>query len=406
MVEEVLIMGINNQLYIPKTITVGFQARPGTFTGMLGYVIYTDHKGVLRKENSWQSWRDKNIASLTFENTPQTGFTFNKGIQRDGHWGSGRSVIRVYDQRNFEFEISVDNLIGILMHADVSKRDITEPCIFAWNYNELILLPTNSVEYTESVKHTTKQLTNVNPKELVVGYTYNIKRNNQTKVVYLGHLPTYGSKFTRNNQEQVIATQHVKKGKKHIFIDEAENTIYTSDPKTFIADVVSHEVHPNLPSMMDFYYSNIESQPINGLILRPHIKDCYYVSLNIEGEFVCLYIHLSRTANGKTDLSASIEKYIKYEDGLIKNSIKPQYRSYFSVGSDGYNPTSLHDNHKIITSFVKDMKKAVEDVEFKYDYTGRTNIVTEKLKEVYSNYNAGVLCYILEDGKTSIQSIN
>lgn len=63
-------MGMHNTLYIPKTITVGFQERKDTFTGKLGYVIYTDHKGVLRKESSWQSWRDKNIESITVDNTP------------------------------------------------------------------------------------------------------------------------------------------------------------------------------------------------------------------------------------------------------------------------------------------------------------------------------------------------
>ena len=91
-------------LFIPSKIRVGFQERKGTFTGKLAYVIYYDEKGKLRKEGSWESWRDKNMEPVEFDNTPQTGFIFNKGIQRTAEWfGTGRSVVRLYDSRDFEF---------------------------------------------------------------------------------------------------------------------------------------------------------------------------------------------------------------------------------------------------------------------------------------------------------------
>lgn len=32
----------------------GFRIRTGTFNGKLGYVIYTDETGVMRKKNSWE----------------------------------------------------------------------------------------------------------------------------------------------------------------------------------------------------------------------------------------------------------------------------------------------------------------------------------------------------------------
>lgn len=50
-----------SQLFIPSKIKVGFQDRSGTYTGKLAYVIYYDNKNVLRKEKSWESWRDKKI---------------------------------------------------------------------------------------------------------------------------------------------------------------------------------------------------------------------------------------------------------------------------------------------------------------------------------------------------------
>ena len=71
---------------MPKTITAGFQKRYGTYTGQLAYIIYTDEKGVLRKEKSWNSWRDEEIEPLTFDNVPTSGFVLKKQevIQLDG----------------------------------------------------------------------------------------------------------------------------------------------------------------------------------------------------------------------------------------------------------------------------------------------------------------------------------
>ncbi len=81
-----------SNLFIPSKIKVGFQERQGTFTGKLAYVIYFDEKGKLRKETSWEGWRDSKIPAIEFENKPNSGYILNKGVQRGGyHWGSGRS---------------------------------------------------------------------------------------------------------------------------------------------------------------------------------------------------------------------------------------------------------------------------------------------------------------------------
>ncbi len=48
-------------IFIPTKIKVGYQERKDTYTKKLAYVIYFDEKGKLRKEASWQSWRDKKI---------------------------------------------------------------------------------------------------------------------------------------------------------------------------------------------------------------------------------------------------------------------------------------------------------------------------------------------------------
>ena len=203
---------MEQKLFIPKKIKVGFQNRKDTFTGKLAYVIYFDEKGVLRKERSWTGWCDSNIPSFEFDNDPRNGYILNKGIQRYSDWGSGRSVIRVHDPREFEFEISVDNLIGILMHSDVTKRDIQEECVFAWAGPELVLLPVNSAAYQASVEYTNKQDQKISTKDLVKGVTYQQKKNDDT-YTYLGFFPWWEWVYDGNEYKNV----HANKGKKHIF---------------------------------------------------------------------------------------------------------------------------------------------------------------------------------------------
>lgn len=69
---------MRNSIFIPKTINVGYQDRLGTYTGKLAYVIYYDEKGKLRKETSWNGWRDKNIPNNEYDNIPTEGFVLNK----------------------------------------------------------------------------------------------------------------------------------------------------------------------------------------------------------------------------------------------------------------------------------------------------------------------------------------
>jgi hypothetical protein len=69
-------------IFVAPKIKIGFQNRTDTFIGKLAYVIYYDEKGKLRKEKSWQSWRDKSIEPQDFDNVPTDGFTINKDIKR------------------------------------------------------------------------------------------------------------------------------------------------------------------------------------------------------------------------------------------------------------------------------------------------------------------------------------
>lgn len=156
------------QLFIPDKINVGFQKRTDTYTGQLAYIIYFDKSGVLRKETSWQSWRDKKIDPIQFENTPTEGFVLNKGVggARYGGWNPRNEYIRVYDPRDFEFEISLANLLFILKVGLRVYLKLEGKFVYAWDKNNLILLPAASQDYKVSASFTDLQDKKVAAKDL------------------------------------------------------------------------------------------------------------------------------------------------------------------------------------------------------------------------------------------------
>lgn len=178
-----------SQLYIPKRLRVGYQKREETYTGKLSYIIYYDDTGKLRKETSWESWRDKKIAAEEFDNVPTEGFVFHRDVKRYNwsRFSSRRTLIRVWDPRGMEFEITTENLIGILTCSDVSKRGLVGSFVYAWAGPELVLLPTSSEEYQKAASYTSLQSQKVSAKTLIPGHAYRTKK--ELDVVYLGRFP-------------------------------------------------------------------------------------------------------------------------------------------------------------------------------------------------------------------------
>lgn len=176
-------------LIIPKELKVGFQTRKDCFTNKLSYIIFKD-KTKWRKEPSWEGWRDKKIEPVFLENTPVSGFCLNKGQVRFNDWGSGRTVVRVYDPRDFEFEISLDNLLGILTYSSINRREVDGEYVYAWEGKNLVLLPVGSPEYKEAVENTVKQAKRVSKKDMKPGCWYRLKDG--TDGLYLGDYHYYG----------------------------------------------------------------------------------------------------------------------------------------------------------------------------------------------------------------------
>ena len=176
-------------IYIPEKIKVGYQNRSDTYTKKLAYVIYYDEKNKLRKETSWNNWRDKKIEPNDFDNKPTRGFVLNKKAgDYSGYWGNHRQAYcRVYDPRGFEFEITINNLLYILENCDCLKgKGLDGEFVYGWDRKDLILIPIDSPDYKE-IKTRTDKIQNgkrFKGKDLIIGATY-LTKNNQ-KWVYMG----------------------------------------------------------------------------------------------------------------------------------------------------------------------------------------------------------------------------
>ncbi|MGG1659553.1 hypothetical protein [Brevibacillus sp. NRS-1366] len=219
-------MRIKTNIFIPEKIKVGFQKRDNTYTKKLAYVIYFDQKGKLRKETSWNGWRDKSIQDLDFANQPTSGFVLNKKVgDYVSHWNHRQAYVRVYDPRDFEFEITVENLLFILENTNSIKgKGLEGDFIYGWDGKELVLIPTSSPDYIElsQFNKLIHEKKHVKSKDLVFGGTYKTKDNDEW--IYMGRFDYHTTKWNRSEKQGESGYYtDVNKGKHYFFAKESKN---------------------------------------------------------------------------------------------------------------------------------------------------------------------------------------
>lgn len=269
---------MKSQLFIPEKIHVGFNKRSDTYTDLLGFVTYYDLHGKLRKEKSLNGWRSPNIQPKDFLNEPTEGFVINKNVGGvKGSWSSRnvrKEYARVYDPRGFEIEITIPNLIFILEEASSIKgKGLEGEFVYAWDGQDLVLLPVDCEDYRSSLKITEKQkCKSIGIKDLVVGYTYLLKKNYSSekfgKFLYLGKYATLGN-FTclpvRNynvNKESKIQQES------HVFYDEENYDIVLETSGKNIVECVSETFSSNFADLR----AKIESLPFINSVLEYHFS--------------------------------------------------------------------------------------------------------------------------------------
>lgn len=267
-----------DKLFIPEKIKIGFQNRDDTFTKKLAYIIYYDQTGKLRKEASWNNWRDHKIQDIDIENIPTQGFVLNKSIQRNGsYFGSGRNMIRVYDPRDLEFEITSDNLLYILMGDDCNRRELSGKYVYAWAGTELVLLPCSSEEYKKAKTYTNNQsLKSVKSKELVIGQKYYNKRDPEQTLIYIGKRNIFTEKYSYSYIEykkNKFEDLNLKEDK-HVFHLLKGNNQYFAYIEKFHNIITNEEKieQEELDSILQLYNNSICAQQIVNIELKPKPK--------------------------------------------------------------------------------------------------------------------------------------
>ena len=274
------------QLFIPEKINVGFQKRNDTYTGQLAYIIYFDKKGVLRKETSWQSWRDKKIDPVQFDNTPTEGFVLNKGVggaRQSYDWNARNEYIRVYDPRDFEFEISLANLLFILKEGDCSRgKGLEGKFVYAWDKNNLVLLPASSQDYKISTSFTDLQDKTVSVKDLVPGASYLTRK--QEQLVYLG-------RFIKHSYQSNRGRPPEKAARKFVFWD-SKNFVFLNEIKS-IAVRQGDGVTADFAELVDKYNNSFYNSKAVALFTKRKVSrkkqdQEYWTVLGDDGKYMLI----------------------------------------------------------------------------------------------------------------------
>ena len=304
----------STQLYIPSRIKVGFNARNDCFTGRLAYVIYY-RDGKLRKETSWESWRDKKIDPVEHDNTPTDGFVLNKGVggaRASYGWDTRNEYVRVFDSRGFEFEISVSNLLFILRECDCSKgKGLEGKFVYAWDKTELVLLPVISTDYQNSQKFTELQSQGVKAKAMIPGATYTTKK--QEQLVFVGRFDFHFITRTYHYPE-------TNKCEKRWVFWTGKKFVVPKDLKS-IAVCQSDTVAPDYAELVDKYLKSCNGSKIVRLFTKEYKaekrwQECYWVAEKPAGTFLNCTSHFKY--NSDVIERMSVDTKVTFQDGRLE----------------------------------------------------------------------------------------
>jgi len=317
-------------IYIPKTIKAGYNARSDTYSGKLAYVIYTDDKGVLRKENSWKGWIKPELGIDDFDNVPTEGFVINRNGGGNGRgWDSRTAFIRVYDPRGFEIEISVENLLFILQESTSSQgKGLEGEFIYSWSGKDLVLLPVSSQEYKNSVSFTSLQSKKISKSDIKVGYS--VKFKDTSEAIYLGRFDYYEKiyDYSERNSRQII-----KSTKKHVFIkynEDGELYYHTEGGFTKIAEITQDTEICNYAELVVEYCSSMYGSKLVDIELTEQKFDFDDFELSYNGNK--LYNQKFALKNNNSNI-VHVYSFCVYSDNEMQMNVDATYKIN---GSDTY----------------------------------------------------------------------
>lgn len=268
---------MKTNIFIPKKINVGFQNRPDTYTKKLAYIIYFDEKGKLRKEASWNGWRDEKIDAVECDNVPTSGFVLNKKVgDYVSDWNHRQAYVRVYDPRDFEFEITIQNLLYLLENtSSIKGKGLEGEFVYGWDGKDLVLIPTSSPDYVEISKYNdiVHKKEYIKAKDLKLGAIYKTKTNDE--YIYMGRFDYHTTKSERvyNHPEDSrlwhrydyrYVTTNINKGKHYFFVKKDTSWFSILELKSLgekFIEVVSEDCIENYAELFEKLECNVDYSP-------------------------------------------------------------------------------------------------------------------------------------------------
>lgn len=140
-----------HNIFIPRKIKLSSNIQLNTKSGTIAFVIIEDEQRSYPVLEHFNLWKNPESEVFDFDNVPLNGYQF----YQESNLNQELDCV-IVDPRNFEFLVSVQNLMDIIMTSNIVERKITSECVFAWDENkdELILLPINSEMYYNAVEYT------------------------------------------------------------------------------------------------------------------------------------------------------------------------------------------------------------------------------------------------------------
>ena len=298
-------------------------------------MIYYDEKRKLRKEVSWNGWRDKNIEPQEFVNEPTSGFVLNKKVgDYQSNWNHRYAYCRVYDSRgDFEFEITIENLLYILENATSTKgKGLEGQFIYGWSGKDLILIPCESPDYKELTKlndlrHEKKKF---NSKNMILGATY--KSNNNTELIYLGRY--YQS---NDDDKETMSYFFYNRESKYHKIDIVKSLTGN------IIDIVNENCVEDYANLMDelLTYSNYSIREQKYDEYKDYTLEEFKESLNKRNGFYSSKYYAE--VNGEIKKYYYIDRYYGY--WRYSSSTEPKYNVY--TLNKGYKDERIIDEKSV-----------------------------------------------------------
>lgn len=237
---------MTKKLFIPSNLEIGFQHRHDTMDSKLAYITYKKEDNSIFKEKSWNSWRNQDIPIEKYENKPISGFIIAKNIHQHCSYRHNRVKMRIYDARGYDFEISIENLSVIIDHCDINKSEIIGECVYAWDGQEIVLVPTNTDLYKNAIKESQGKTKKFKVKDLKENTVYRtrLSRGSTEDYLYLGRRCWYCYQPLTYEEDKEIRdmTQNYERDNERSYcFSKAKMThvFYNLNTHNFEVDVVS-----------------------------------------------------------------------------------------------------------------------------------------------------------------------